>query len=258
MYRGNGRGGFVTGQREQIGSGWQGFTALFAGGDFSGDGRPDLIARDADGLLFMYRGNGRGGFVTGQREQIGSGWSSLSALTLVWDPIPPRPRPGSRRTAGRRDPGRQRADQGHQGLHPPGRPPQGPRPHPPPRRAHAAAGAVRRLLRHAAAPKRVDHRRPFVGAAADEPARGQARARAGAGLLPALGVEEAAAARRCRSGSRCASGSGLQLRIEGKPGGDGGFAGVCGSWVASSAPTRPHPAESTHRGRPTHSLTCRR
>ena len=37
----------------------------------------------------MYRGNGRGGFVTGQREQIGSGWSSLSALTLVWDRPPP-------------------------------------------------------------------------------------------------------------------------------------------------------------------------
>ena len=93
MYRGNGRGGFVTGQREQIGSGWQGFTALFGGGDFSGDGRQDIVARDADGLLFMYRGNGRGGFVTGQREQIGSGWGSLSALTLLWDPIPPRPRP---------------------------------------------------------------------------------------------------------------------------------------------------------------------
>jgi hypothetical protein len=89
VYRGNGTGGFITGQRELIGSGWQGFTALFGGGDFSGDGRPDVIARDADGLLFMYRGNGRGGFITGQREKIGSGWNSLSFLTLVWDP--PRP-----------------------------------------------------------------------------------------------------------------------------------------------------------------------
>jgi hypothetical protein len=95
MYRGNGRGGFLTGRAERIGSGWQGFTALFAGGDFSGDGRADILARDAGGLLFMYRGNGRGGFVTGQREQIGTGWSSLSALTLVWDPIhrPPAPPP---------------------------------------------------------------------------------------------------------------------------------------------------------------------
>jgi hypothetical protein len=90
LYRGNGAGGFVTGRRELIGGGgWQAFTALFAGGDFSGDGRPDVLARDADGKLFMYRGSGRGGFVTGQREQIGSGWSSLGALTLVWDRPPP-------------------------------------------------------------------------------------------------------------------------------------------------------------------------
>ena len=147
MYRGNGRGGFVTGQREQIGSGWQGFTALFGGGDFSGDGRQDLVARDANGLLFMYRGNGRGGFVTGQREQIGSGWSSLSALTLVWDPIPPPRTPRAPRAA---EPPRSRtAARGSRSprLHPPGRPPQGPRAHPPPRRAHAATRVVRRLLR---------------------------------------------------------------------------------------------------------------
>jgi hypothetical protein len=67
--------------------------ALLTPRDFSGDGKRDLLARDADGLLFMYRGNGRGGFVTGQREQIGSGWNSLSALTLVWDPIAAAPAP---------------------------------------------------------------------------------------------------------------------------------------------------------------------
>ncbi|MEO8689098.1 MAG: VCBS repeat-containing protein [Solirubrobacteraceae bacterium] len=95
MYRGDGHGGFMTGRREQIGAGWQVFDALVAGGDFSGDGRPDIIARDANGLLFMYRGNGHGGFITGQRERIGSGWSSLSGLMLLWDPSPPAaPAPG--------------------------------------------------------------------------------------------------------------------------------------------------------------------
>jgi heme oxygenase len=94
MYRGNGSGGFLQPTAQQIGTGWQSFNALFAGGDFSGDGKPDILARDANGLLFVYRGNGRGGFVTGQREQIGSGWGSLGALTLVWDPRPPaRPPP---------------------------------------------------------------------------------------------------------------------------------------------------------------------
>src|ERR687896_623549 len=65
MYRGNGAGGWVTGAGEQIGSGWQNFTAVFSGGDFSGDGKPDVLARQPDGALLMYRGNGAGGWVTG-------------------------------------------------------------------------------------------------------------------------------------------------------------------------------------------------
>ena len=71
MYRGDGRGGFLRPIAQQIGSGWQVFNALVAGGDFSGDGRPDLIARDAAGLLFMYRGDGRGGFITGSASGSG-------------------------------------------------------------------------------------------------------------------------------------------------------------------------------------------
>ena len=78
MYRGNGAGGWVTGSGEPIGSGWQGFTALAARGDFSGDGNPDILARQSDGVLLMYRGNGRGGFITGPAQQIGTGWQSLT------------------------------------------------------------------------------------------------------------------------------------------------------------------------------------
>ena len=84
MYRGTGAGGFATGGGLPIGTGWGSFTALLAG-DWSGDGRPDLLARDADGLLFMYRGNGRGGFISGQRERIGSGWQAFSVLIAGGD-----------------------------------------------------------------------------------------------------------------------------------------------------------------------------
>jgi hypothetical protein len=90
LYRGNGDSGFAGGA-QQIGSGWQVFNALIAGGDFSGDGKPDILARDANGLLFMYRGNGSGGFVTGQREQIGSGWGSLRPILLASELNPPPP-----------------------------------------------------------------------------------------------------------------------------------------------------------------------
>ena len=47
MYRGNGSGGFVTGTGEVVGSGWQGFTGLLAPGDFSGDGKADILARQS-------------------------------------------------------------------------------------------------------------------------------------------------------------------------------------------------------------------
>ena len=72
QYRGTGAGGFMPNAGEAIGSGWGAFTALLAT-EFSGDGKQDLLARNTDGLLLMYRGNGRGGFVTGTGESLGGG-----------------------------------------------------------------------------------------------------------------------------------------------------------------------------------------
>jgi heme oxygenase len=80
LYRGDGAGGWLTGAAEAIGAGWQGFTAVFAGGDFSGDGKPDVLARHSDGRLFMYRGNGASGWLSGSGDQIGSGWQDFAAL----------------------------------------------------------------------------------------------------------------------------------------------------------------------------------
>ena len=65
MYRGDGDGGWLTGKAEKIGSGW-GFSAIIPGGDFSGDGKPDVLAVDAGGALLMYRGDG--GRRLGDRE----------------------------------------------------------------------------------------------------------------------------------------------------------------------------------------------
>ena len=79
LYRGNGSGGF-TAPYPQIGAGWAGFTAVLPAGDFSGDGKPDLLARRPDGVLLLYRGNGAGGWVTGKGEPVGSGWQSFTAV----------------------------------------------------------------------------------------------------------------------------------------------------------------------------------
>ena len=102
MYRGNGAGGWVTGAAEKIGSGWEGFTALASGGDFTGDGKPDVLARQSDGALLLYRGNGAGGWLTGAGEPIGSGWNGLAYITLVPStppPPPPAPAPPAPPTA---------------------------------------------------------------------------------------------------------------------------------------------------------------
>ena len=128
LYRGDGDSGFIGGA-QQIGSGWQGFTAMIAGGDFSGDGEPDILARNADGLLFMYRGNGTGGFVTGKRgaDRLAAGarWTrscSPRAQPAASPPAAAAPAPGA---AGRAAAGRQRQAPGRAPLHPARRKAQG-------------------------------------------------------------------------------------------------------------------------------------
>ena len=81
MYRGNGdRRLGDRHRRRRSARGWGPFTALLAPGDFSGDGLPDVLARQADGTLLMYRGDGDGGWVTGKAETIGTGWQTFSAI----------------------------------------------------------------------------------------------------------------------------------------------------------------------------------
>jgi hypothetical protein len=89
MWTGNGAGGFA-GNATQIGSGWGSFTAVFGGGDFDGDHKDDVLARDSNGALLLYRGNGSGGFA-GPAQQVGAGWSTLGPIMLFSDPPPPPP-----------------------------------------------------------------------------------------------------------------------------------------------------------------------
>ncbi|WP_248782970.1 FG-GAP repeat domain-containing protein [Streptomyces exfoliatus] len=74
--------GTVTGgvsARVQVGGGWGGYTSLVGVGDLSGDGRTDLVARDAAGKLWRYSGTGTG--LYGARVTIGtSGWQSFKGL----------------------------------------------------------------------------------------------------------------------------------------------------------------------------------
>jgi len=54
------------------------FSTIISSGDFSGDGKSDLLARGRDGTLWMYAGNGTGGFLL--RKVVGKGWNMFSTI----------------------------------------------------------------------------------------------------------------------------------------------------------------------------------
>lgn len=82
-YSGNGAGGWLTPTAAQIGSGWNGMTSIIVPGDFDGDGNADVLARDAAGLMWLYPGNGSGGWKA--REQVGSGWNGMTTILAAGD-----------------------------------------------------------------------------------------------------------------------------------------------------------------------------
>ncbi len=74
------------GSGELVGSGgWNAMNALTRHGDFSGDGKEDVIAREAStGKLWLYKGAGTG--YVGSRVLIGSGgWNSMNHVTAFGD-----------------------------------------------------------------------------------------------------------------------------------------------------------------------------
>ncbi|MDO6142059.1 VCBS repeat-containing protein, partial [Paenarthrobacter aurescens] len=62
----------------QVGQGWNVMTSITGPGDFNGDGRSDVLARDNSGTLWLYPGNGSGGWLA--RVQAGQGWNIMTAV----------------------------------------------------------------------------------------------------------------------------------------------------------------------------------
>ncbi|MDO4258813.1 MAG: N-acetylmuramoyl-L-alanine amidase [Actinomycetaceae bacterium] len=66
-------------RHRQIGRGWQVMDQINAGIDFNNDGNTDVIAREkSSGHLWLYPGNGKGGFLA--RARIGSDWRGYSGI----------------------------------------------------------------------------------------------------------------------------------------------------------------------------------
>ena len=81
LYQGT-NGGFLT-DPTIASTGWSSMRFITGGGDFSGDGRADVLGVTPTGVLNLYAGNGRGKVATGR--QIGSGWQTMTSVFMTAD-----------------------------------------------------------------------------------------------------------------------------------------------------------------------------
>ncbi|MFB8047451.1 FG-GAP repeat domain-containing protein [Streptomyces hydrogenans] len=83
LYEATGDIGYPYETRKKIGDGWGVYNQLTAVGDIGGAAGGDLVARDKDGLLWLYLGKGDGTFTA--RKPIGGGWQVYGQLTGAGD-----------------------------------------------------------------------------------------------------------------------------------------------------------------------------
>jgi hypothetical protein len=84
-YAGNGAGGWLTGIPSLLGTGWNVFSNIYAGGNFDNAGGNDLLARTPDGYMDLYAGNGSGGWSTGIPTVAGGpGWQTFPRIVSAW------------------------------------------------------------------------------------------------------------------------------------------------------------------------------
>ena len=62
----------------RVGTGWGIFNQVFSPGDFDGDGNNDILARDSRGDLYLYPGDGDGGWLN--RSVVGTGWNIFDTI----------------------------------------------------------------------------------------------------------------------------------------------------------------------------------
>ncbi|WP_458244159.1 trypsin-like serine protease [Streptomyces sp. MAI_2237] len=85
IYPGKGNGTF--GSRFSCRTGWNQYNSVRGHGDFTGDGRADLIARQAStGDLYLYKGTGKtGSEAFSSRIKVRSAWTGYNAFDAVGD-----------------------------------------------------------------------------------------------------------------------------------------------------------------------------
>ncbi|MFD7572970.1 hypothetical protein ACFV6U_20930 [Streptomyces sp. NPDC059810] len=82
FYPGTGNAAKPYGTRVRMGGGWGAYNQLTAVGDIAGDKGGDLLARDRDGVLWLYPSNG---YSYSTRVRVGGGWGGFSQLVGAGD-----------------------------------------------------------------------------------------------------------------------------------------------------------------------------
>ena len=80
LFRGTGGGGFTG---ETWSKSWSSYNKTIGTGDFTGDGLPDVLARDTGGRLWLYPGRGADGL--GARALLPGTWSQYDVITGFGD-----------------------------------------------------------------------------------------------------------------------------------------------------------------------------
>jgi hypothetical protein len=66
-----------------VGGGWNSMTQLVRHGDYNGNGKEDVFARDRTGVLWFYPGRGDGTFSA--RTRVGGGWNTMREISAAGD-----------------------------------------------------------------------------------------------------------------------------------------------------------------------------
>ncbi|MCX5386372.1 VCBS repeat-containing protein [Streptomyces sp. NBC_00083] len=83
LYKGTGNWRAPFAPRVKAGTGWNMYNQVTAVGDVAGGPGGDLVARDSDGVLWLYLGKGDGTFEN--RVRIGTGWGQYNQTVGIGD-----------------------------------------------------------------------------------------------------------------------------------------------------------------------------
>ncbi|MFV6029814.1 N-acetylmuramoyl-L-alanine amidase [Streptomyces sp. NPDC056264] len=84
-YKGSGNPAAPFAARQRVGGGWGVYDKLLGARDMNADGRPDLIARDKTGVLWLYKNTGASPNPFATRVRVGGGWNIYNELISTGD-----------------------------------------------------------------------------------------------------------------------------------------------------------------------------